>query len=176
MFHVSLISHLTDFNGRPSGEAYVQFTNVGDGKKALTKNKENMGHRWVGIGLLSKSLLFTSPGLGFSVLKGFRPVTARAQGNQGGESGSWNIFYRSVISLLVLIRSFAPQVHRGVQLQHERGQGRPAEHAGPGLWTNARRTRGARTNDARAWTQGRTHDEAGAIRQAEVRLKTGAGR
>ena len=84
MFHVSLISHLTDFNGRPSGEAYVQFTNVGDGKKALTKNKENMGHRWVGIGLLStdQSLLFTSPGLGFSVLKGFRPVTEGA-----GESG-----------------------------------------------------------------------------------------
>ena len=63
VFHVSLISNLTDFNGRPSGEAYVQFTNVGDGKKALTKNKENMGHRWVGI-----TLLFTSPGLGFSVL------------------------------------------------------------------------------------------------------------
>jgi len=37
----------TDFNGRPSGEAYVQFTNVGDGKKALTKNKENMGHRYI---------------------------------------------------------------------------------------------------------------------------------
>ena len=116
MFHVSLISHLTDFNGRPSGEAYVQFTNVGDGKKALTKNKENMGHRWVGIGLLStdQSLLFTSPGLGFSVLKGFRPVTARAQGNQGGEAGSWKIFYRSEILLLVLIRLLAPQVHRGV--------------------------------------------------------------
>ena len=63
VIHVSLISKLTDFNGRPSGEAYVQFTNVGDGKKALTKNKENMGHRWVGI-----TLHLTSPGLGFSVL------------------------------------------------------------------------------------------------------------
>jgi len=38
---------VTDFQGRPSGEAYVQFTNVGDGKKALLKNKENIGHRYI---------------------------------------------------------------------------------------------------------------------------------
>ena len=39
---------ITDFSGRPLGEAYVQFTNVGDGKGALQKHKESMGHRLVG--------------------------------------------------------------------------------------------------------------------------------
>merc|ERR1719351_107970 len=38
---------ITDNSGRPSGEAFVQFTNVGDGKKALQKNKENMGRRYI---------------------------------------------------------------------------------------------------------------------------------
>jgi len=38
---------VTDFSGRPSGECFVQFTNVGDGKVALQKNKENMGHRYI---------------------------------------------------------------------------------------------------------------------------------
>ena len=39
---------ITDFSGRPTGEAFVQFTNVGDGKGALQKHKESMGHRFVG--------------------------------------------------------------------------------------------------------------------------------
>jgi len=41
------ILQITDNSGRPSGEAFVQFTNVGDGKKALQKNKEHMGRRYI---------------------------------------------------------------------------------------------------------------------------------
>ena len=103
--HVSLISHLTDFNGRPSGEAYVQFTNVGDGKKALTKNKENMGHRWVGIGLLSndhRSLSSSPPRVsGSRSSKGFRPVTEGSGGSGRGGRELENIL-PLVTSLLVL--------------------------------------------------------------------------
>merc|ERR1719471_1074200 len=36
-----------DFNGRPSGEAYVQFINGGEAEKALEKNNANMGHRYI---------------------------------------------------------------------------------------------------------------------------------
>ena len=35
-----------DFNGRPSGEAYVQLNTSIDAEKALEKNNANMGHRW----------------------------------------------------------------------------------------------------------------------------------
>ena len=35
-----------DFNGRPSGEAYVQLNSVLEAEKALEKNNANMGHRW----------------------------------------------------------------------------------------------------------------------------------
>ena len=36
-------------DGRASGQAYVQFTNGEDAKKALSKNREHMGHRYVEI-------------------------------------------------------------------------------------------------------------------------------
>jgi len=36
-----------DFNGRPSGEAYVQLNNSVDAEKALEKNNANMGHRYI---------------------------------------------------------------------------------------------------------------------------------
>ena len=38
-----------DFNGRPSGEAYVQFSGGEETEKAIEKNNANMGHRW-GVG------------------------------------------------------------------------------------------------------------------------------
>ena len=34
-------------DGRSSGQAYVQFTNDEDAKKALEKNRHHMGHRYV---------------------------------------------------------------------------------------------------------------------------------
>ena len=34
-------------DGRSSGQAYVQFTNDEDAKKALEKNRQHMGHRYV---------------------------------------------------------------------------------------------------------------------------------
>jgi len=36
-----------DFNGRPSGEAYVQLNSGNDAEKALEKNNANMGHRYI---------------------------------------------------------------------------------------------------------------------------------
>lgn len=36
----------TDYNGRSTGEAYVQFINKEVAEKALQKHKEKIGHRW----------------------------------------------------------------------------------------------------------------------------------
>jgi len=38
---------VTDYNGRSSGEAFVQFTNGSDAGKALEKNKASMGRRYI---------------------------------------------------------------------------------------------------------------------------------
>ena len=38
----------TDFQGRASGEAFVQFASKDHTEKALEKNKQSMGHRLVG--------------------------------------------------------------------------------------------------------------------------------
>ena len=44
----------SDYQGRSSGEAYVQFSSKQDGEKALEKNKQSIGHRlvWLGMGPL----------------------------------------------------------------------------------------------------------------------------
>ena len=44
----------SDYQGRSSGEAYVQFAEKGDVDKALEKNKQSIGHRlvWLGMGPL----------------------------------------------------------------------------------------------------------------------------
>lgn len=38
---------VADFNGRASGEAFVQFTNSRDAERALSKNKASMGRRYI---------------------------------------------------------------------------------------------------------------------------------
>ena len=38
----------SDYQGRSSGEAYVQFSSKDDAEKALEKNKQCIGHRLVG--------------------------------------------------------------------------------------------------------------------------------
>ena len=45
----------SDYQGRSSGEAYVQFSSKEDGEKALEKNKQSIGHRlvWLGMGPLA---------------------------------------------------------------------------------------------------------------------------
>lgn len=40
------ITLLTDYSGRSSGEAYVQFVNKEVAEKALQKHREKIGHRW----------------------------------------------------------------------------------------------------------------------------------
>jgi heterogeneous nuclear ribonucleoprotein F/H len=36
----------TDYQGRSTGEAYVQFVNKDVAERALEKHKEKIGHRW----------------------------------------------------------------------------------------------------------------------------------
>ncbi len=36
-----------DYEGRPKGEAFVQFTTTAGAARALEKNKQNMGHRYI---------------------------------------------------------------------------------------------------------------------------------
>ena len=42
----------SDYQGRSSGEAYVQFSSKNDAERALEKNKQSIGHRlvWLGMG------------------------------------------------------------------------------------------------------------------------------
>ena len=40
------ITIVKEFNGRTTGEAYVQFTNKEDADKSLKKHKEKIGERW----------------------------------------------------------------------------------------------------------------------------------
>lgn len=40
------ISLPTDYTGRSTGEAYVQFVNKEVAEKALQKHKDKIGHRW----------------------------------------------------------------------------------------------------------------------------------
>ena len=42
----------SDYQGRSSGEAYVQFSSKNDAERALEKNKQCIGHRlvWLGMG------------------------------------------------------------------------------------------------------------------------------
>ena len=42
------ITVMTDYNGRKTGEAYVQFVDKESTEKALQKHREKIGHRWVG--------------------------------------------------------------------------------------------------------------------------------
>ena len=39
----------TDYTGRASGEAFVQFASAEQTERALEKNKQSMGHRLVGV-------------------------------------------------------------------------------------------------------------------------------
>ncbi len=36
----------TDYQGRSSGEAFVQFVSRDHAERALEKNRESIGHRW----------------------------------------------------------------------------------------------------------------------------------
>lgn len=40
------ITFATDYTGRATGEAYVQFVNKENVEKALKKHMEKIGHRW----------------------------------------------------------------------------------------------------------------------------------
>lgn len=49
---------LLDRSGRASGEAFVQFDTEADCEKALKRNLEKIGHRWVGWLTNNQSKLF----------------------------------------------------------------------------------------------------------------------
>ena len=64
----------TDYQGRSTGEAFVQFKNKGFAERALEKNKESIGHRWGFPGKREAGRGETTPGPG-----------TRDTGNQGPE-------------------------------------------------------------------------------------------
>ena len=50
----------TDYQGRSSGEAYVQFASKEHAERALEKNKESIGHRlvwWAALGCVSARIV-----------------------------------------------------------------------------------------------------------------------
>lgn len=73
------ITLLTDYSGRSSGEAYVQFVNKEVAEKALLKHREKIGHRYIEIFRSSLSEINGALGLGFN---------RRGGGGGGGGGGS----------------------------------------------------------------------------------------
>ena len=47
----------TDYQGRRTGEAYVQFVNKDVAERALEKHKEKIGHRWEPLNINNPFLL-----------------------------------------------------------------------------------------------------------------------
>ncbi|XP_060526446.1 heterogeneous nuclear ribonucleoprotein H-like [Cylas formicarius] len=66
------ITLLTDYSGRSSGEAYVQFVNREVAEQALQKHREKIGHRYIEI--------FRSSLSEVNGVLGFAPRTGRAMG------------------------------------------------------------------------------------------------
>jgi heterogeneous nuclear ribonucleoprotein F/H len=62
------ITLLTDYSGRSSGEAYVQFVNKEVAEKALLKHREKIGHRYIEI--FRSSLSEVNSVLGYSNRRG----------------------------------------------------------------------------------------------------------
>jgi hypothetical protein len=66
----------TDYQGRASGEAFVQFVSDEHTEKALEKNKQSMGHRWVWSGSGG-----WFPPLALARLFFFKPLKAKVKRN-----------------------------------------------------------------------------------------------
>lgn len=75
------ITLLTDYSGRSSGEAYVQFVNKEVAEKALLKHREKIGHRYIEI--FRSSLSEVNGVLGYPN----RKIPAGSMGNSGGGGG-----------------------------------------------------------------------------------------
>ncbi|GJQ88331.1 hypothetical protein Trydic_g3807 [Trypoxylus dichotomus] len=74
------ITLLTDYSGRSSGEAYVQFVSKEVAEKALQKHREKIGHRYIEI--FRSSLSEVNSALGYS--------NRRMGGGGGGSMGGYS--------------------------------------------------------------------------------------
>ncbi|CAG9818032.1 unnamed protein product [Phaedon cochleariae] len=77
------ITLLTDYSGRSSGEAYVQFVNREVAEKALQKHREKIGHRYIEIFRSSLSEVNGASG------GGYQPGGRRGGSGGGGGLGSF---------------------------------------------------------------------------------------
>ena len=120
-----------------------------------------MGHRWVGITQHWLSLSPLSLGLGVRLGRdrAHDRVHDRARGSGKGVRELENNIIHPTSHVPPSVTITCPQVHRGVQLQHERGQACSAADAGTRIWSHEGWTRGARAYDEGAGAKGGTHDE-----------------
>jgi len=80
---------VTDYNGRSSGEAFVQFTNGGDAGRALEKNKASMGRRYIEVfrSSMEEAKRAQSIMMGFDAMPGPARGGGPMRGGYGGGMG-----------------------------------------------------------------------------------------
>lgn len=71
-----------DFQGRSTGEAFVQFASQDIAEKALKKHKERIGHRWG-----QQDWEMGTGGCGWTVLSLYCGAQDRGEGEVGGREG-----------------------------------------------------------------------------------------
>ena len=78
---------VSDFNGRSSGEAFVQFTNMADAISALDKNKASMGRRYIEVFKSSMEEAKRAQGMMMGYGGGGPPSGGNMRGGHGPPAG-----------------------------------------------------------------------------------------
>jgi heterogeneous nuclear ribonucleoprotein F/H len=77
----------SDYQGRSSGEAYVQFSSKGDAEKALEKNKQSIGHRYIEV---FRSSMMEAQRAQYGGGGGFGGRSGGGYGMRGGRPGPYD--------------------------------------------------------------------------------------